>query len=98
MITPLEEGDSDMRFRRLFCCVLLLGYAGCKEGAGPPPQRPVVSVSLATVVTKDVPVQVQGIGNVEAYSTVTVKSQVNGEFIGVYFSQGQEGRKGHAIF
>lgn len=59
---------------------------------------PAVPVSLATVVSKDVPLQIEGIGNVEPYSTVTVKSQVGGELIRVYFSQGQEVRKGDQLF
>ncbi len=89
-----------MRLMRLlsFCCTVLLIQGGCREQTAPAPQSIAVPVSLAGVVTKDMPVQVQGIGNVEAYSTVTVKSQVSGELIRVYFTQGQEVRKGEPLF
>jgi multidrug efflux system membrane fusion protein len=45
-----------------------------------------------------VPVQIHAIGNVEAYSTVSVKTQVAGELIGVYFKEGQEVKKGDLLF
>jgi multidrug efflux system membrane fusion protein len=38
---------------------------------------------------KAIPVQVQAIGNVQAYSTVSVRPQVGGEITGVYFQRGQ---------
>ncbi|HYK87670.1 MAG TPA: efflux RND transporter periplasmic adaptor subunit [Acidobacteriota bacterium] len=82
----------------LYCSVFLLVGTSCQEKAGPPPQRPVMPVSLALVATKDLPVQVKGIGNVEAYSTVTVRSQVGGELIRVHFTQGQEVHKGELLF
>jgi multidrug efflux system membrane fusion protein len=55
-------------------------------------------VTVATVIQKDVPVQLHAIGNVEAYSTVSVKTQVEGELANVYFKEGQEVKKGDLIF
>ncbi len=77
--------------------VLLLAF-GCGDKPAPPAQRPAMPVSLASVMTRDIPVQVYGIGNVEAYSTVTVRSQVSGELIRVHFTQGQEVKKGDLLF
>ncbi len=55
-------------------------------------------VTVATVVQKDVPVQLRAIGNVEAYSTVSVKSRVAGQLVEVNFKEGQEVKKGELIF
>jgi len=66
--------------------------ANAKTEANPIPVR------MARVVQKDVPVEVSAIGNVEAYSTVSVKSLVSGELMNVFFKEGQELKKGEAIF
>lgn len=53
---------------------------------------------VATVTQKDVPVEIQVIGNVEAYSTITVKAQVSGELTAVYFHEGDFVKKGDKLF
>lgn len=63
-----------------------------------PPQRPAHPVSVGTVVQKDVPVLIQAIGNVEAYNTVSVKSQVGGELIRVHFAKGNDVKKNELLF
>jgi multidrug efflux system membrane fusion protein len=47
---------------------------------------------------KDVPVEVQVIGNVEAYSTISVKAQVGGELTNVLFHEGDYVKKGQLLF
>jgi multidrug efflux system membrane fusion protein len=42
--------------------------------------------------------QVSAVGNVEAYSTVAVKSRVSGELVGVHFQEGQEIKEGGLLF
>src|SRR5882724_45973 len=66
------------------------GQSSGKGKPGQPGMNEAVPVTIATVVQKDIPVQLRAIGNVEAYSTVSVKSQVAGELVGVYFNEGQE--------
>jgi membrane fusion protein, multidrug efflux system len=89
------------RFRILQCAVtaaglsLLTGCAGTKAASGPPPPIPVLA---ATVAQKDVPLQVHAIGVVEAYSTVSVKTQITGELTGVFFKEGEDVQKGQLIF
>ena len=61
-------------------------------------EKPAVPVTVASVFTKDVPVQVASVGNVEAYSTVAVKSRVSGELVGVHFQEGQEVKEGDPLF
>jgi multidrug efflux system membrane fusion protein len=54
--------------------------------------------TVASVTQKTVPVEVDAIGNVEAYSTVSVKALVSGELMEVHFQEGQEVRKGDLLF
>jgi len=78
--------------------VLLISFLpACSKKAGPPPKPP-VPVTAGTVIQKTVPVQIRAIGNVEAYSTVSVKSQIGGELIRVHFKEGQDVKKGALLF
>jgi multidrug efflux system membrane fusion protein len=47
---------------------------------------------------RSVPVRLQAIGNVEAYTSVAVKSRVDGQILEVQFREGQEVRKGQVLF
>ena len=63
------------------------------------PRRPdAVPVTVAPVVEKAVPVQLGAIGNVQAYSTVTVRPQINGQIFRVHFREGQDVRRGELLF
>jgi multidrug efflux system membrane fusion protein len=58
----------------------------------------VVPVSVAQAETGDVPVELRNIGNVEAYATVTVRSQLTGQIVKVHFQEGQEVKAGDLLF
>src|SRR3982074_1100678 len=58
----------------------------------------VVPVLVAQAEAKDVPVELRNIGNVEAYSTVTVRSQITGQIVKVHFQEGQEVKAGDLLF
>jgi multidrug efflux system membrane fusion protein len=58
----------------------------------------VVPVKIGDVMQQNVPVQINAIGNVEAYNTVSVKALVGGEIIGVHFKEGQDVRQGDVLF
>jgi multidrug efflux system membrane fusion protein len=45
-----------------------------------------------------VPLQITAIGNVQAYTTVAVKSQVAGEIAQVHFTEGQDVKRGDPLF
>ena len=62
------------------------------EGGGPVP------VLVTTVSQRDVPINVDVIGNVEAYSTITVKSLVGGQLIKVHFREGDFVKKDDILF
>jgi len=57
-----------------------------------------VPVSVAQVGQKDVPLEVQVIGNVEAYATIQVKARVNGQLVAVHFREGDYVKKGDRLF
>ena len=57
-----------------------------------------VPVTVAIASQKDVPVEIQVIGNVEAYSTISVKAQVGGQLTNVYFHEGDYVKTGDLLF
>jgi membrane fusion protein, multidrug efflux system len=84
---------------------ILLGLSGCSDrlsGSGPDPSKtggvPAVPVTVGEVTRETVPLELSAIGNVQAYTTVAIKSQVNGQLMKVHFREGQEVRKGEVLF
>jgi multidrug efflux system membrane fusion protein len=62
------------------------------------PSRPAaVPVEVAQAKRRDVPVYLQGLGNVQAFNTVTVRSRVDGELQKVSFSEGQDVKAGDVL-
>jgi multidrug efflux system membrane fusion protein len=70
--------------------------SSCSKAKQPPPR--IVPVVAETADKKNVPLQIKAIGNVEAYNTVSVKAQVNGEIAEVFFREGQDVRQGKLLF
>jgi multidrug efflux system membrane fusion protein len=52
-------------------------------------QQQAVPVLAATAEAKDFPIVVRGIGSVEAFNTVSVKSRVDGHIVQIAFTEGQ---------
>ena len=69
------------------------GRGGRKGGGGGD-----VPVTVALASQKDVPVEVQVIGNVEAYTTISVKAQVGGQLTNVSFHEGDNVKTGALLF
>ena len=57
-----------------------------------------VPVTVAAATRRDVPVEIQVVGNVEAYLTITVKAQVSGELMAVHFREGDFVKKSDLLF
>jgi multidrug efflux system membrane fusion protein len=85
----------------LACLVLFLSVvlftSSCSSDKKPPPPPP-VPVLAATVTEKTVPVELKVIGNVEAYSTVSIKSRLSGQLVQVNFKEGQDVKQGDLLF
>lgn len=62
------------------------------------PRAEVVPVEVAAASQSDVPVQIRSIGNIEALSTIAVRSQVEGTLQRVHFQAGQDVKKGDLLF
>jgi membrane fusion protein, multidrug efflux system len=84
------------------CAIAAFGYlgwlylfadSGKREAKGPAP----VSVTMQPIQNADFPVYLNGLGTVQPYRTVTVRSQVDGQVIKVEFRQGQMVNEGDLL-
>lgn len=82
----------------LAALVILSACSGNTEGEGPRGDAKGVPVLVGTVVQKSMPVELRAIGNVQAYSTIVVKAQIEGTLTRVFFKEGQEVKKGNLLF
>src|SRR5271166_2943710 len=57
-----------------------------------------IPVTGGTVVAQDVPVFLHGIGTVQAYNTVAIKSRGDGQIVKINFKEGQEVKVGDPLF
>jgi multidrug efflux system membrane fusion protein len=100
-----------LRHRYLYSISALLAIgsalflAGCASDASEPKKKGgrrgadiAAPVLVATALEKSVPVEIAAVGNVEAYSTISVRSQVGGVLTNVYFHEGDFVRKGDLLF
>jgi len=95
---PVYPGLVGLPALIVLCAVLFLlpGCFGKKAKTLPAAEK--VPVTAVAAVAKDVPVKLTAIGNVQAYSTVSVISRVAGQILNVYFTEGQSVGKGQKLF
>ena len=89
------------RLGLILTVALVAPMAACSEGkveSKTPPRRAAIPVAVAAVEQKAVPLLVQAIGSVEAYSVVSVRAQVGGELMRVHIKEGQDVKKGDLLF
>jgi multidrug efflux system membrane fusion protein len=88
--------------RRLTLLVLCASVAAAcgenKAESKQAPRRPPVTVAVAPVEQKTMPLQIQAIGTVEAHTVVSVRAQVGGELRRVHIKEGQDVKKGDLLF
>jgi len=80
-----------------------LYYTDALENAGKPSaaekkERSGAPVRVAKATQQTIPVQVDAIGSVQAYSVVQIKSRVNGQIMSAGFKEGQLVKKGDLLF
>src|SRR5262245_25262400 len=68
------------------------GAPAAAQTGGPP-----VPVTAGTVAADDVPVFLHGIGTVQAYNMVAIKSRVDGQIVKIDFKEGQEVKEGELL-
>jgi multidrug efflux system membrane fusion protein len=100
--TVMKHAVERLRLSILFfplTAVLLV--SGCTNKApagGASGGRPPAPVVVASVEQRDIPLQIKAIGNVEAYQTVQIRSQVNGQIQKIFFKEGEDVRQGQPLF
>jgi membrane fusion protein, multidrug efflux system len=93
-----------MKFRVLSgACVIVvlllsLFMSACSDSKAKQTTQRVVPVKIGDVKQQDIPLQINAIGNVDAYNTVSVKALIGGEVIGVHFKEGQDVKQGDLLF
>src|SRR5215470_5599165 len=73
------------------------GGGGRKGGGQGGFGQQAVPVSVAKVDTRDLPVYLNGLGSVEAFNTVVVKSRLDGQLVKVAFREGQQVKEGDLL-
>jgi len=92
-----------------FIVLLAIGASACTGGdartTNPAPGGgrgrggdQVVPVTVATVVQKQMPIEIRVIGSVEAYSVVSVHAQMTGQLTAVNFKEGEDIKKDQVLF
>jgi len=77
---------------------MLLGLSACSTKSAETAPNLAIPVTVAKAVQKTVPINLTAIGTAEAYSTVSIKSQVNAILEQVHFKQGDFVKKGDLLF
>jgi len=94
----------------LICACFMLVLSGCghtsadskqkggggKGGRGGNGQM-IIPVAVAKSEVRDLPILLNGLGSVEAYNTVAVKSRIDGQLVKVNFKEGQEVKEGELL-
>ena len=79
----------------LAICAALAGCSSQQaknaKASGPPPAVP---VGVATVKQGDFNVYLNGLGSVQAFNTVSLKTRIDGQIMQVNFREGQDVKKG----
>ncbi|MCB1510080.1 MAG: efflux RND transporter periplasmic adaptor subunit [Hyphomicrobiaceae bacterium] len=61
-------------------------------------KRPPAPVATTAAVRRDVPIVIEGVGNVQAQSTVEIKSRIDGQLFEAAVKEGQQVKRGDLLF
>jgi multidrug efflux system membrane fusion protein len=104
---PDSTPPTPFKWGRWIFLLVILGVAGwaythrppevaargaARKGSGAP--IPVIS---GVVAKKDIPIYLDGLGTVQAYNSVTVRSRVDGQIEKIVFSEGQDVKQGDEL-
>ena len=87
----------------LIIAVALGGYAGWQYRWSDSPSAMALAATAAVPVTTatpqraDVPIYLTGLGTVQAFNTVTIRTQVDGQLFRIAFTEGQEVKTGDLL-
>src|SRR5579871_226908 len=93
--------------RTCVCICLALIMIGCGKTSADSKQKSgkggrggaqgAIPVAVATAEVRDLPVLLNGLGSVEAFNTVAVKTRIDGQLVQVNFKEGQEVKQGDLL-
>ncbi len=69
-----------------------------KKGPGKSGEKPPAPVTVAVVTEKQIPVEMEGTGHVEAGHSVDVRPRISGQLLAVHFREGHKVAKGDLLF
>ena len=101
----LKSSPCTLAGHALLCACLAFALIGCgktsadtkKGGKGGRGGQMVIPVAVSKVEKRDLPVTLSGLGSVEAYNTVAVKTRIDGQLVQVAFREGQEVKEGDLL-
>src|SRR6266436_6548960 len=73
-------------------------FTGCATKAQQSFDRPPAPVSVATVVTQDVPTYLDAVGKTVAREVVSIQPQVSGRIVKIHFTDGADVKKNDMLF
>lgn len=98
--TNLMSGNRIRILSGIFACSFLaLFLIACSNSSSTPTHArantpPTMPVTVAPVVREDLPIYLEGLGSIQAYYTVNVKSRVDGQLVDVKFKEGEFVKQG----
>jgi multidrug efflux system membrane fusion protein len=78
----------------LFFSLVVLFCTACTAKKEKPKTKPPLPVKTVTAQQKTVPVQIKAIGTIEPFTSVAIKSQVNGQIARIHFTEGRDVEQG----
>ena len=96
----LQSKAEPVRLASLLVLLLLPSVFTACSGSSSSPSRAranapqTVQVTVAPALRQDLPIYLTGLGSIEAYYTVSVKSRVDGQLVDVKFKEGESVKKG----
>lgn len=96
----LQSKTGPARLASLLVLLLLPSFFTACSGSSSSPLKArantpqTVQVTVAPALRQDLPIYLTGLGSIEAYYTVSVKSRVDGQLVDVKFKEGENVQKG----
>jgi len=81
----------------LLLCAVLAGCSRDQKNAKASAPLPPVPVGVASVQERDFPVYLTGLGSVQAFNTVALKTRIDGQITQVNFQEGQDVTQGELL-
>ena len=80
-----------------FPLLIALMAASCSHAPTPKPP-PSFPVEIGQAVQHNTPIFIEALGHVESITSIEIRSRIEGELTGVFFTQGQEVKQGDLLF